>query len=79
MVVDDLASATQSQLDQWELRPDGQAHHGPGSMTLPVALAKRSAGPAGLSQPFPLDSGRGRLSPSVLKQLTPEPIPALEF
>jgi streptomycin 6-kinase len=35
-VVDDLANAAQSQLDLWELRPDGQARHGSGSMVLPV-------------------------------------------
>jgi streptomycin 6-kinase len=39
-VVDNLASATQSQLDQWQLRPDGQAHHGSGSMTLPVRTSE---------------------------------------
>jgi streptomycin 6-kinase len=35
-VVDDLAAAAQIQLDQWELRPDGEAIHGTGSMVLPV-------------------------------------------
>jgi len=35
-VVDDLASATQEQLDQWELHRDGEAHHGSGSIVLPV-------------------------------------------
>jgi streptomycin 6-kinase len=35
-VVDDLASAAHSQLDQWELRADGEAMHGSGSIALPV-------------------------------------------
>jgi streptomycin 6-kinase len=35
-VVDDLASATQNQLEQWELHRDGEAHHGSGSIVLPV-------------------------------------------
>jgi streptomycin 6-kinase len=35
-VVDDLASAAQNQLDRWELRRDGEAHHGSGSVVLPV-------------------------------------------
>jgi streptomycin 6-kinase len=35
-VVDDLATAAQNQLDQWELHPDGEARHGAGSTVLPV-------------------------------------------
>ncbi len=35
-MVDDLASATQNQLDQWELHRDGEAQHGSGSTVLPV-------------------------------------------
>jgi streptomycin 6-kinase len=35
-VVDDLAAATQTQLDQWELHRDGEARHGSGSTVLPV-------------------------------------------
>ena len=35
-MVDDLASATQNQLDQWDLRPDGQANQRADSIVLPV-------------------------------------------
>src|SRR5258708_14504819 len=35
-MVDDLASAEQNQVDQWELHRDGEAHHGAGSTVLPV-------------------------------------------
>jgi streptomycin 6-kinase len=38
-VVDDLATATQNQLDQWELNRDGEAQHGSGSTVLPVRTA----------------------------------------
>jgi streptomycin 6-kinase len=41
-VVDDLASATQNQLDQWELHRDGEAHHGSGSIVLPVRTSDGS-------------------------------------
>ncbi len=34
-----LASVTQSQLDQWELRRDGEPSHGSGSMVLPVRMS----------------------------------------
>jgi streptomycin 6-kinase len=35
-VPDNLAAATQSQLDQWNLHPDGEPHRGSGSMVVPV-------------------------------------------
>jgi streptomycin 6-kinase len=35
-VVDDLATATQYQLDQWELHRDGETRHGSGSIVLQV-------------------------------------------
>jgi hypothetical protein len=34
--VDDLPSVTQSHLEQWELRIDGEPTHGSGSIVLPV-------------------------------------------
>jgi streptomycin 6-kinase len=37
--VANLASVTQNQVDQWRLRPDGEAIHGSGSVVLPVQTA----------------------------------------
>ena len=46
-----LASVTQSQLDQWELRRDGEPSHGSGSMVLPVRTSDGT--PAVLKISFP--------------------------
>ena len=49
--VDDLASVTQSHLEQWELRPDGGSTHGSGSIALPVRTS--DGAPAILKISFP--------------------------
>jgi streptomycin 6-kinase len=49
--VTNLASVTQSQLDQWELRRDGEPSHGSGSMVLPVRTSDGT--PAVLKISFP--------------------------
>ena len=47
----DLASVTQSQLQRWDLRRDGEPTHGPGSMVLPVRTS--NAAPAVLKISLP--------------------------
>lgn len=50
-MVDDLASATQDQLDQWELHPDGEARHGSGSIVLPVRTSDGARAALKISSP----------------------------
>jgi streptomycin 6-kinase len=50
-VVDDLASAMQIQLDQWELHRDGEARHGPGSIVLPVHASDGARAALKISSP----------------------------
>jgi streptomycin 6-kinase len=49
--VDDLPSVTQSHLEQWELRIDGEPTHGSGSIVLPVRTS--DGAPAVLKISFP--------------------------
>jgi streptomycin 6-kinase len=49
--VENLATLTRSQLDQWELRPDGEAIQGSGSIAMPVRTS--DAAPAILKISFP--------------------------